>query len=125
MQQYYTLGDVVRILGLKPHVVTYAITSGHIPEPSVRVGNKRIFTTDDVERMALHFRVTPRLLREDDAARGHGVDVEVLKLKKPFTVESIDEARYEVRDGDGAVYCRTGERSRALLIAGLLEAVRG
>lgn len=125
MQQYYTLGDVVRILGLKPHVVTYAITSGHLPEPSVRVGNKRIFTTDDVERMALHFRVAPRLIPQDDAARGQGADVEVLKLKKPFTVESIDEARHEVRGGDGAVYCRTEERARALLIAGLLEAVRG
>jgi hypothetical protein len=125
VQQYYTLGDVVRILGLKPHVVTYAITSGHLPEPSVRVGNKRIFTTDDVERMALHFRVTPKLIPQDDAARGQGADVEVLKLKKPFTVESIDEARHEVRGGDGAVYCRTEERARALLIAGLLEAVQG
>ena len=125
MQQYYTLGDVVRILGLKPHVVTYAITSGPLPEPSVRVGNKRIFTTDDVERMPLHFRVTPKLIPQDDAARGQGADVEVLKLKKPFTVESIDEARHEVRGGDGAVYCRTEERSRALLIAGLLEAAQG
>ena len=125
MQQYYTLGDVVRILGLKPHVVTYAITSGQLPEPPVRVGNKRVFTEEDVERMALHFRVTPKLIPQDDAARGQGADVEVLKLKKPFTVESIDEARHEVRGGDGAVYCRTEERARALLIAGLLEAVQG
>ena len=124
MQEYYTLRDVVRVLDLKPHVITYSISAGHLPEPPVRLGNKRVFSRLDVERMAEHFRVTPRwnsLRRGDDTHTALGLEVKGLSLKKPFSVESSDEARHEVKDGDGAVYCWTTERATALLIAGLLE----
>lgn len=128
MQQYYTLGDVVRILGLKPHVVTYAITSGQLPEPPVRVGNKRVFTEEDVERMALHFRVTPRWpscdstsMAEPRQRRPMG-----LVLKPPYSVENAGDSGHEVRDGEGNVFALAADRAKALVIAGLLEsAVRG
>jgi MerR HTH family regulatory protein len=129
VHQYYTLGDVARAFGLKPHVVTYAITAGHLPEPAIRVGNKRVFTKEDMERMALHFRVTPRwdsLRAEAEPQSGPGVEMRGLSLKKPFSVESADDSRHEVKDGAGAIQCWTAQRATALLIAGLLEsAVRG
>lgn len=129
VQQYYTLGDVTKVLGIKAHVVSYAISAGHLPEPPIRVGNKRIFTEEDMERMALHFRVTPRwdLLRaEAEPQSGPGAEMRGLSLKKPFSVESADESRHEVKDGAGAIQCWTAQRATALLIAGLLEsAVRG
>lgn len=128
MQQYYTLGDVVRILGLKPHVVTYAITSGNLPEPPVRVGNKRIFTREDLERMALHFQVRPiwNDRHVDDATRLHDDGgVKGLELKAPFTVESAGPDLHEVKDGLGEVYCRSDDRAKALVIAGLLQSSRG
>ncbi len=128
MQQYYTLSDVVKILGLKPHVITYAITSGHLPEPPVRVGNKRIFTEEDVERMALHFHVRPDWKNRhvgDATELQQVVDVKGLGLKVPFSVESIGPTDHEVRDGDGDVFCRVPSRAKGLVIAGLLESACG
>ena len=49
-----------------------------------------------------------------------------LVLKPPFEVFGFGEEAHEVRDGDGAVFCRAADRARALIIAGLLEsAVKG
>ena len=62
---YFTLGQVARLLGRKPHLVTYAITSGHVPEPAMRIGNKRVFGEDDLQRLARYFGIPmPRLESE-------------------------------------------------------------
>ena len=60
--------------------------------PPVRVGNKRVFTEEDVERMALHFHVRPNWKNRhvDDAIElQEVVGVKGLGLKVPFSVESI------------------------------------
>ena len=57
MQKYYSLKDVARLLKVRSHRVGYAVSSGAIPEPDLRLGNKRIFSTEDVQRLAEHFSV--------------------------------------------------------------------
>ena len=46
---HFTLGQISRLLGKKPHLITYAITSGHVPEPAMRIGNKRVFGEADLQ----------------------------------------------------------------------------
>ena len=57
--RHYTLRDVARLLKVKPYQVTYALSVGHVPEPAVRINNKRIFAPDDIDRLAAHFGVEP------------------------------------------------------------------
>ncbi|QDV37716.1 hypothetical protein [Tautonia plasticadhaerens] len=117
------LNDVTRILRLKPHRIAYAIATGQIDEPALRIANKRVFAEEDVRRLAVHFRVTPRWPSPDPATEDSDqVDRhEGLVLKPPFEVRSTGESAHEVRDGAGEVYCWAADRARALIVAGLLE----
>ena len=58
--QHFLLSDVARILMLKPHQIVYSLSTRQVPEPTLRVANKRIFLTEDVERLAQHFHVSPQ-----------------------------------------------------------------
>ena len=62
MTKMYLLSDVARIVRKRPHQITYAITSGLLPEPKVRMGGRRVFQEDDIERIAQYFGV--RLKKE-------------------------------------------------------------
>jgi DNA-binding transcriptional MerR regulator len=62
MGKLYLLSDVVRLVRKRPHQITYAITSGLLPEPQVRIGGRRIFQDEDIERIAQYFGV--RLKKE-------------------------------------------------------------
>jgi hypothetical protein len=55
--RHYTLRDVARVLKVKPYRVTYALNVGHVPEPGTRINNKRIFASEDIDRLAAHFGV--------------------------------------------------------------------
>ena len=57
MSKLYLLGDVAKIMKKRPHQITYAITSGLLPEPEMRIGGKRIFQEEDIQRVARHFGV--------------------------------------------------------------------
>lgn len=50
--EFHLLGDVARLLGCKPHRIVYSLTSGAVPEPAMRLGNRRLFTTEDIDRIA-------------------------------------------------------------------------
>jgi hypothetical protein len=127
MREHYLLGEVSRVLGRKPHVVTHLLTSGKIPEPQVRIANKRLFTVEDVERLARHLRVALDWSAVNAAPGGaDALKPECLRLRPPFEVISIGETGYEIRDGEGELFGWTPDRGKALTIAGLLEsAVRG
>ncbi|MGO9115347.1 MAG: hypothetical protein ACLP9L_39545 [Thermoguttaceae bacterium] len=56
-KKHYLLRDVARLLRLKPYQVSYAISVGLIPEPELRISNKRIFQEKDIERIAKHFGI--------------------------------------------------------------------
>ena len=56
----YILSEVAKIVGAKSHVVAYAISSGHLPEPSLRIAGKRVFSTSEVEAIKTYFQNRPR-----------------------------------------------------------------
>ena len=123
MDDRYVLSDVSRILGKKPHQVTYALTSRAVQEPEQRVANRRLFSADDVERLARHFKVMPKWSvlevigknAKDEASHG-------LVLRPPFEAVDTGAAYCEVRDGDGILFAWAADRGRALVMAGLLDA---
>jgi hypothetical protein len=122
---YFTLSQISRILRRKPHLVTYAITGGHVPEPELRIGNKRVFGEADVQRLARYFGVpTPRFESTGADGGGHedpALRPEALSLAGPFTVEPAGTSGHEVRDANGEVFCWAADRPRALILAGVLE----
>ena len=56
-KRHFLLNDVARMLKLKPYKITYALSVGLVPEPALRISNKRIFQEKDIERLARHFGV--------------------------------------------------------------------
>jgi hypothetical protein len=127
MKQHYLLGEVSKALGRKPYHVTHVLTTGKVPEPALRIGNKRLFAVEDVERLARHFQVAPNWSAVEATVPDADTKApERLTLRPPFEVIQISETGHEVRDGDGEVFAWTGDRAKALVMAGLLEAaVRG
>ena len=123
MKEHFLLGEVAKVLGRKPHQIVHLLTTGKIPEPQVRIANKRLFVIEDVERLARHFRVNPNW----DAIPSGTVKAEEkslpgLVLRPSFEVAHVGDTGHEVRDGDGKVFAWTTDRSHALVLAGLLEA---
>ena len=57
MNEFYSMKEVARLLGVRPHRVGYAVSTGAVPQPSQRFGNTRVFTVEDVRRLADHFGV--------------------------------------------------------------------
>jgi len=57
MNKHLSLKDVAKLLKLKPYKIVYALTTGLVEEPKLRIANKRIFQEDDVQRLAAHFGV--------------------------------------------------------------------
>ncbi len=49
--KWLLLSDVARLLRRRPHQIVYLLTSRQVPEPSLRLGNRRVFTVQDVERI--------------------------------------------------------------------------
>jgi len=62
MDKLYLLNDVARLMRRRPHQITYAITSGLLPEPKMRMGGRRVFQDEDIQRIADYFGV--RLKKE-------------------------------------------------------------
>lgn len=48
----YLLGEVARRLGCPPHRIVYLFSSGKATEPALRLGNRRVFTEQDIVRIA-------------------------------------------------------------------------
>jgi hypothetical protein len=125
MERHYSLGEVAKLLHRKPYHVTHVLTTGKVSEPEERIGNRRLFSADDVLRLAQHFKVAPNWAAIE-ATHVEAEATERLMLRAPFEVVSVGETCCEVRDGDGQVFAWTGDRGRGLVLAGLLEsAARG
>jgi hypothetical protein len=127
MEKHYSLGEVARLLSRKPYQVTHVLVTGKVCEPEQRIGHRRLFSTDDVLRLAHHFKVAPDWSAiEASPAATDDKSPEGLKLRPPFAVLPVGENGHEIRDDDGLVFAWTGDRGRALVLAGLLEtAARG
>ena len=64
-EQLYLLGDVSRKLNVAPHIVTYLYVTRRLPEPELRLGNRRIFTVGDISRIATALHIPLDLTRND------------------------------------------------------------
>jgi hypothetical protein len=52
----------LRLLNIPEHRLVYAYRTGKLPEPSFMIGGTRVFTKDDVRRVAVYFGVDLRQL---------------------------------------------------------------
>jgi hypothetical protein len=50
-QQHYILHEVARAVGRKPYQIAYMISNGELDEPKLRIGNRRIFSHEEVARI--------------------------------------------------------------------------
>jgi hypothetical protein len=57
MEKLLTLKDAAAVLNVKPYRIGYVLAVKLVPEPALRVGNKRVFDQADIQRLADHFRV--------------------------------------------------------------------
>ena len=57
MTQLYSSGDVAARLKVPQYKILYAIENGMVADSSMRVGGKRIFSDEDLRRLAEHFQV--------------------------------------------------------------------
>ena len=57
MQAYFSLKDASRVLKLKPYQIEHALAVGSVPEPRLRISNRRVFQREDLKRLAAHFGV--------------------------------------------------------------------
>ncbi len=64
-QQLFTLSDACRILGVKPYILTYLMSTKKVPEPQ-RISGRRMFTHDDLSTisLALNLDVYPQPRKE-------------------------------------------------------------
>lgn len=58
--EFHLLGDVTRLLRTKPHRIVYLLSSGQVPEPAMRLGNRRMFTAADIEQIAAKLGIEQR-----------------------------------------------------------------
>jgi DNA-binding transcriptional MerR regulator len=55
-QQLFLISDVSRQLNVPPHRIAYLFSTRKLPEPKLRLGNRRVFTVADVKRVAKALR---------------------------------------------------------------------
>ena len=123
MRDHFLLGEVGKVLGRKPHQIVHLLTTGKIPEPQLRIANKRLFVPEDVERLARHFRVAPNWAALEPAPTDADTKPpERLRLRPPFEVIQSGETCHEIKDGNGEVFGWAWDRGHAMVLAGLLEA---
>ena len=72
MELLLSAGQVARLLGLPPHRLSYAHASLALEEPACRILNKRMYTGEDVRRVATHFGIA--ISPDHDSAIGGKAD---------------------------------------------------
>lgn len=54
-EQLYSIRDCGKLVGVAAHKIAYAHSQERLPEPQYRIAGKRIYTAEDVERVAKYF----------------------------------------------------------------------
>jgi DNA-binding transcriptional MerR regulator len=62
-QQHYSLKEVAKIVGVKAHRISYAVSNGYIAEPAERITNRRMFTEADLQAAKKYFATHPKMGR--------------------------------------------------------------
>jgi hypothetical protein len=47
-KEHYLLTEVATMLGVRGYQIAYLITNGKVPEPKLRIDNKRVFVAEDI-----------------------------------------------------------------------------
>ena len=63
MTQHYSLKEVAKIVGVKAHRISYAVSNGYIAEPEERITNRRMFTEADLLAAKKYFATQPKVGR--------------------------------------------------------------
>jgi DNA-binding transcriptional MerR regulator len=58
MQCTWSLKDVCKMLNVQSHRIQYVYSHRLVPEPRLQVAGRRVFTPQDVRRLATYFHVT-------------------------------------------------------------------
>lgn len=64
-KELFLLREAARRIGVRPHQLDYAILSGFIPQPALRLGTMRVFTESDVKSAKQHFASKQKSKKED------------------------------------------------------------
>jgi len=56
-QTLYSIREAARILRKQPYQIAYLLDNNRVPEPRVRLGNRRAFSAEDIRRLAAKFGV--------------------------------------------------------------------
>ncbi len=51
-EELFLISDVAKRLDVPPHRVAYLFLTRKLPEPKLRLGNRRLFTIGDAKRVA-------------------------------------------------------------------------
>jgi len=65
--EYFLLSDVARLLGVQGYKIIYQLVTGKVQEPRLRIGGRRIFTIEDIHRIAEKLQIQ---LAQELAAKG-------------------------------------------------------
>lgn len=56
-ERLYSIREAAQILRVQAYQIAYLLTTGKVPEPRTRLGNRRAFAADDIQRLAARFQV--------------------------------------------------------------------
>ena len=109
VEQLYSIRDCGKAIGVAAHQIAYAHARERLAEPQYRIAGKRIYTAEDVQRMARYFE-------DRDERRKRGV----LVGNTSFTFRLVGSLGCEIL-ADGVVVAWTVDPAWAATIVGLLD----
>jgi DNA-binding transcriptional MerR regulator len=68
MDQFYSTGQVAKLLGIQVYQIGYAHSTGQLAEPAYRFLQKRVYTETDIRRVAEHFGIDHGTTSEKEAS---------------------------------------------------------
>lgn len=54
-RKLYSIREVAKLLKKQPYQITYLLETGKVPEPKIRLGNRRAFDIDEVQSLLDYF----------------------------------------------------------------------
>lgn len=64
-KELFLLREAAKRIGVRPHQLDYAVLSGFIPPPALRLGTMRVFTETDVKNAKRHFASKQKTKKEE------------------------------------------------------------
>lgn len=55
-RKLYSIREVAKLLKKQPYQITYLLETSQVPEPKIRLGNRRAFDLDEVQSLLDYFK---------------------------------------------------------------------